>query len=87
MIEINQDILKKAEEIIAERKRKNDYLEHCRTAGICPKCGEVLVLDTKEHRDCDGDRLQYIICPTHGRDWIEEGENTWLRRSYQMNRN
>jgi hypothetical protein len=36
---INEDIMERAEKILAYQKRLTKYVELCLAAEICPKCG------------------------------------------------
>ena len=45
---IKQSILEKAKEIVNKRKKAFDEFEAILSAGICPTCGENLILQTKK---------------------------------------
>lgn len=42
-----EDIFKKAKEILAENQFKSNHLKTCILANICPKCGEKLIFKSK----------------------------------------
>lgn len=38
-IKINEEILTKAEDILAEQEKQDRYIRICVRAGLCPQCG------------------------------------------------
>ena len=45
-MEINPEIQKKAKQINKEVAERKTYLNECKKAGLCPKCGEKVVFRT-----------------------------------------
>ena len=43
-MEINEDILKKAEENTIRMRKEEEYIQTCIKGKICPKCGNKLLL-------------------------------------------
>lgn len=39
-MEVNREILIKAEKILADKEAEEKYLERCKEARVCPACGE-----------------------------------------------
>lgn len=55
-MKINEEILRKAQDIIEKDREIKIYVETCVRAGLCPRCGEPL------NRDPDHDELNCPLC-------------------------
>lgn len=77
-VSINKEVHEKAKKIIAdrdaiiqERLAKNEYLDTCYSAGICPICGEDVKAYYERRREHGFRHAKkgYMIqdCSTHGR--------------------
>ena len=73
-------ILKKAKDIIAERKLKSGYIEICLTADLCPNCGEPGEPERRQRSDtyeiykfrCKHCFASYLKPASRSDGWIEK---------------
>ena len=80
-MKINEEIMEKAHEIIAQRKKNEEkyeeercYVETCFNALLCPYCGKPVKKETRIADDTYFPRTScFYICPQHGKmtQWSE----------------
>ena len=58
-MEINVDILKKAEENTIRMRKEEEYIQTCIKGKICPKCGNKLFIDDTYYYCCSGNRVNF----------------------------